>query len=340
MRDQDAHDTKNAAIERAAAAWVLRLESGLTNDEDRDLAEWTASDPRHAAVLAEHWRAWARFAPLAALAPTAPQTRESDRKRPSLRPRRRLAPLLRFGLPALAAAAAVVVGIYLRTPATAPASARPEVANATLPAACEQRVLSDGSTVVLNRAAELTMDFSRAERRVHLVRGEASFTVAKDAARPFIVVGSGVEVRAVGTAFNVRLGHERTEVLVTEGVVRVNAATARTELTLDAGQHVAIAGNSPAAAPLVTTLLPAEIERELAWQPRMLDFDNVALAEIVTAFNLRNPVPMVVADPVLAAVRLTASFRSDHVASFVRLIESNYGVHVESRGDALVLRRE
>ena len=48
--------------------------------------------------------------------------------------------------------------------------------------------------------------------------------------------------------------------------------------------------------------------------------------EIVAAFNRRNPVPMVVADPDLAAVRLTAAFRSDNVASFVRLIRA--GIHI------------
>ncbi|MES1194684.1 MAG: FecR domain-containing protein, partial [Opitutus sp.] len=60
------------------------------------------------------------------------------------------------------------------------------------------------------------------ERRVRLVRGEAHFSVAKNPDRPFIVSAGQVAVRAVGTAFNVRLRSTAVEVLVTEGKVQVN----------------------------------------------------------------------------------------------------------------------
>ena len=52
--------------------------------------------------------------------------------------------------------------------------------------------------------------------------GEAYFTVAKNPGRPFVVAAGGVGVRAVGTAFNVRLDSDAVEVLVTEGRVQVS----------------------------------------------------------------------------------------------------------------------
>ena len=109
-------------------------------------------------------------------------------------------------------------------------------------------MLDDGSVAELNRGAEIEVNYTVAERRVVLRRGEALFTVAKNPARPFVVRAGGVDVRAVGTAFNVKLAGPNLEVLVTEGTVHVSqqtpatSASAPTELTmlaaLTAGQEL------------------------------------------------------------------------------------------------------
>ena len=73
----------------------------------------------------------------------------------------------------------------------------------------------------LNAGGEVSEHFTTAERRVRLVRGEAHFTVTKDAARPFVVEAGAVRLRALGTAFNVRFEPSAVEVLVTHGRVQV-----------------------------------------------------------------------------------------------------------------------
>lgn len=91
----------------------------------------------------------------------------------------------------------------------------------------EHRALPDGSWVDLNVGADIAVEFTAGgagARRVVLRRGEAHFTVAKDAARPFVVEAGGVAVRAVGTAFSVQRGGAGVEVLVTEGRVAVAPA--------------------------------------------------------------------------------------------------------------------
>src|SRR5581483_9214616 len=85
----------------------------------------------------------------------------------------------------------------------------------------ERQTLADGSVVELNGNTQVQVAYSPAERRVRLVQGEAHFTVAKNKRRPFWVEAQGVSVRAVGTAFNVRLDPQRVDVLVTEGRVPV-----------------------------------------------------------------------------------------------------------------------
>ena len=64
----------------------------------------------------------------------------------------------------------------------------------------ESRALDDGTVVELNGGAEIEVQFTAAERRLRLVRGEAHFQVAKNPLRPFVVEAGGVAVRAVGTA--------------------------------------------------------------------------------------------------------------------------------------------
>ncbi len=221
------------------------------------------------------------------------------------------------------------------------------------------RVLADGTVVELNGAAVIVSDYTATERRVRLERGEAHFTVTKDAARPFIVTAAGVAVRAVGTAFNVRLADAAVEVLVTEGQVRLQPPPAQTapvapgntgtalpstpasspppERVLAARQRAVIATTPSAAPPEVATLTPGEIARVLAWQHRLLDFTATPLGDIVAAYNRRNATQLVLADPALAALRVSASLRSDNVLGFVKLLETGFGVRAERRGDSEIL---
>jgi ferric-dicitrate binding protein FerR (iron transport regulator) len=66
-------------------------------------------------------------------------------------------------------------------------------------------LLPDGSTVWLNSGSKLTYsdNFRDTVRSVEL-EGEAFFDVVKDAKHPFIVHTSGIDIRVLGTAFNVK----------------------------------------------------------------------------------------------------------------------------------------
>ena len=200
----------------------------------------------------------------------------------------------------------------------------------------EERRLDDGTLLRLNRGASARTEFSPGERRVRLERGEASFAVARDPARPFVVETAGVAVRALGTEFNVRLSERGVEVIVTEGRVAV-APVHGLPAEVSAGQRVLV----PAGAVSLSVDTPPaeELARRLAWQPRLLTFTDEPLAAIVAEFNRHNPVALRLADPALRDLRLTARFRSDNVEGFVRLLASDFGVHASLSPDGgLVLR--
>ena len=321
-------------VAQAGAEWTLRHDRGLTAAEQDDFSQWLAADPRHRMAWAEHRWGWDELDRLAGL-----QTSVHAVPDPDLLAPKRLGRRLSWLMPA--SVAAMVLGallLYRSGPAAAPSGPAPVRSLAFI----EQRVLSDGSVIILNRGAIVTTHFTAGERRVQLERGEAHFKVAKDATRPFFVEVGGVTVRAVGTAFNVRLDPASVEVLVTEGKVgvqrgRPTVSLPEESLSLSMGECTVVSLTPSAPVPQVTVVPPAEIVARLAWQPLLLDFSNAPLTEIVAEFNRRNPVRLTFRDPSLHEVRLSATFRSDNVEGFVRLLKSNFGINVEWQSDGNIV---
>lgn len=65
--------------------------------------------------------------------------------------------------------------------------------------------LPDGSQVWVNSGSNLTYDGNfKGNTREVVLDGEAYFDVVKDASRPFIVHTSGIDIKVLGTAFNVK----------------------------------------------------------------------------------------------------------------------------------------
>ena len=94
--------------------------------------------------------------------------------------------------------------------------------------------LADESVVTLNTNSIIETRLAADVRSVYLRKGEVYFAVAHDQARPFYVHAGDALVRAVGTAFDVRVRDDaRVEVIVAEGRVEVQVAAAA-----GAGDHV------------------------------------------------------------------------------------------------------
>jgi len=331
-------------LQAEAAEWICRHDDGLTAAEQEQFARWR-QDPLRAAAYARLQTTWGALDRVGELWPAS---RIAQDPYLALPPRRRrfrwLAPAL------LATAAAVTVVLVLRQPGT---SVPLDEFRRGQTAVGEQRLLelSDGSVVQLNTDTNLSVNYSAAERRVSLSRGEAHFAVAKNPARPFIVAVGGVAVRAVGTAFDVRLRSDSVEVLVTEGKVRVDDAIGGANLLpgmtgadtplLLAGQRILIPINATAAAGAAGVSAPsaAEIARELSWQQGRLQFGPTPLSEVVAEFNRYNRHQLIIADPQIGAFRIGGTFRFEGYDDFVRVLEDNYGVQARRGPDATWLSK-
>lgn len=339
-----------------AAAWLIKRDRGFTAAEQDDFSQWLAADPRHRAAFARQQNTWREFDLLADWRPEHGAVPNPDLL---ARPRRSTG-RSRWTL-GLAAAACLAGGLLLWPPLARLTDDAPPatLATATPADAYQRRELTDGSTIELRGASEVQVDYTPTERRVLLVRGEAFFNVAKDPARPFIVATRGVHVRAVGTAFNVRLAAAEVEVLVTGGKVQLvptsealaplDAPTAAppppppapTPTLLAAGSRARVplpGDESLRPAPRVEAVSAAEIDRALDWHPHLLDFDSTPLAEVVRQFNRRNRTQLVLASPALGRLPIVASVQSHNVEGFVRLLERTAGLKAQRQGDCITLR--
>lgn len=333
-------------IEEEAAVWVWRLDEEPVAEEVRaQFEEWLRRDPRHRRAFEELggvWKAldaWAeaetgRDEPDETVIPFVapreqPRVRKSDAGNP-----RRLAPWAMAASVAVVAVVFAVMFWFQRGNETQ-----------TLATAIGQRqtvALSDGSSVVLNTDTVLETRFDRGERVVRLRKGEASFTVAHDAGRPFFVRAGDAEVRAIGTQFNVRVRDRGDiEVVVAEGRVQVEsgkqyqgATTARepTRRILQAGQKV----DTAMAMMPVIAINPTAMANLLAWHEGAVVFDGEPLSQAVAELNRYTDTRLVITDREVDAMRIGGRFKTGDVEGFLQAMTKALPVRIRRVSDRLV----
>lgn len=329
-----------------AAAWLAQRDDGLTAEEEVDFARWQQADPRHAAAVARLEKTWSALQQLREFRPESRVHPNRDLLAGARPPGKIISFPSAAALAGLAAAVALALFTWWPRAAPSPVEAASPV-YATTAGGYQRVTLEDGSVLELNANSLARVAYTPEQRRVELVRGEAHFTVAKNPSRPFIVRAGTVAVRAVGTAFNVRLAEHDVEVLVTEGRVKVEnqpsgSASPGDLPELGAGERLVVS-TQPAAvtAPARVEFLPTEaVQSALAWQGPRLRFNETPLADVVAQFNRHNRVQIELAEASLAGLPVDGSFRSEYVEAFIRLLESDPTIRVERVApDRIILHR-
>jgi transmembrane sensor len=334
-------------FEREAAQWLARRDRGLLPSEQDEYLQWLQQDQRRGAAIARHEATVRRMMQLASWQPG-----ESDEPNPDLfrRPRRRYFAAATLSL----AAAAALMTAFALWPRPKPVVSTPAISKSFL-RVNERQTLPDGSTVLLNDGSHIKVEYSPDVRRVRLVGGEAHFVVTKNPARPFLVHVGNVVVRAVGTAFNVRLGTATVDVVVTEGSVRVEepVAVSSNEADPTPQQPPVIAEGFRAVVDLGTAardarvlpVTPVEMEQATSWQQARLQFFETPLSEALEEFNRHSAAQqmprLVASDATVGALRIGGSCRVNNIDAFVRMLEVTFNLRAEKRGmDEIVLCRE
>ena len=306
-------------LDQDAARWVARrLDSPI--DEDAAFEAWISADPAHGAAYRRLWAITQDPALAEALDRSA-----QVRARPSRRP---VARILVGGL----SLAACAVASVLLWPELQLSMVRPAPFET---AAGQHRTvaLADGTQVTLNGASRVEVQLGGHRRRVRLVRGEAFFDVAHDAARPFIVSAPEGSVRVLGTAFDLERGGDRLELSVHRGRVRLApTGLIHRSVELTVGQRAfAIDGRLSAIRPFD----PAADD----WRSGWLETDGVTLEKLVDRLNRESAKPIVITDRALAKQRVAGRFRLDQPDALIQNLALMHGFTAREERGRLVLAR-
>jgi transmembrane sensor len=191
--------------------------------------------------------------------------------------------------------------------------------------------LMDGSIVETNSATHIEVHFDPLQRRVHLLEGEANFRVQPQRWRPFTVTTSDLNVRAIGTVFDVaELLHE-ARVVVSEGRVQVDTPSRRVD-DLVAGQKLVYSRLSNA-----TSLLRAQLGQDLAWREGRIRIDGMPLNELLRELARYSATRIELADPALGNLSISGDFDPRDPGSFARAVAKLHSLAMSEPGPDRIL---
>jgi len=193
--------------------------------------------------------------------------------------------------------------------------------------------LPDGSLLHLNTDSAVTVRYTRSERVVEIERGQAFFTVAREARRRFRVFAGEVHMIAVGTRFEGYRKPHATIVTVVEGSVAVLAGQAPPRgfegipadaPLVHAGYQVRVDARGLLAQPSAV-----DAQQAVAWLQQKIAFEQRPLGEVADEFNRYGAIPVEIHDAALRALPITGVFDAYDLDSFVAFLQTLDGVRVE-----------
>jgi transmembrane sensor len=143
--------------------------------------------------------------------------------------------------------------------------------------------LADGTTVMINSASVLRFPVNinaANSREVYLEKGEAYFQVAKNPNKPFIVHANGMDVKVLGTTFNVNTYTKTTRTTLVEGKVEAKSANNQTTILAPNQQAVFNQQNN------VLSRADVDVTPFVAWANGKIVFEEATLDEVMDQLSL------------------------------------------------------
>lgn len=194
-------------------------------------------------------------------------------------------------------------------------------------------VLPDGTKVWLNAASSLNypVAFTGHDRQVKLI-GEAYFEVAKNKDKPFYVNINNVQVRVLGTHFNVEAYNDDENIKTTllEGSVQISKNN--THSILAPGQQAVINKNSNNI--VVST---ADIDDAMAWKNGYFIFDHDNIQGIMKKVSRWYDVDVIYQGNFTDLKFGGTFYRSKSVEELLQHLESVGNIHFAIKGRRIIV---
>jgi transmembrane sensor len=211
-------------------------------------------------------------------------------------------------------------------------SAEPETLNIASVSEVKRDTLPDGSVAVLNKHSEISYParFKGKTRKVKL-RGEAFFNIMPDKEKPFIIDVNDVQVKVVGTSFNIRSNNGVTEVIVETGIVQVTKGNEVFELK--AGERISLEA-------VDTTVQKEKSDDKLYnyYISRTFVCDNTPLWKLVEKLNEAYGENIRIGREELRKLPLTVTFDDESLDVILGIISETLMIKVTKEGNEIVLQ--
>jgi len=316
--------TDKERIEAEASRLLVRLNLDPDEAEREAICRWIDSSPTHAVAFARAEAAWE----------SAERLKASAQDNPALVD---LGPAERLPEPTgisnrMLAAAMIALFVFLAAVGVTIRTLNDVDKYSTGIGEVKDITLSDGSRMHLNSDTTAEVRYTDNGRKVHIVRGEASFDVAHDTARPFDVEARSAMIRAVGTAFNVRMRQSLVELTVTQGTVQVRSGSA-TPHHVGAGSGAVIRPRTI----LLTHLGKNVIDQRMAWREKMVELDGETIDQAVAEFNRYRDQPMLIGDARVSALRIGGRFRTTDSKEFLAALQVSLPIRAVAGQDGSIM---
>lgn len=197
-------------------------------------------------------------------------------------------------------------------------------------------VLPDGTDVILNSASQLSYlsDFGTNERRVQL-EGEGYFKVTHDTRRTFIVQVGELEVKVMGTVFNVCAysNDQNVAVVLLEGKVGIH--TPSTSTTLSPGEKINY--NKSTRKLSTEKVYPDDY---VSWTKGNLYFQNESLENIMKALSRVYDVTIRIDSPRIAEERFTGTIPGGGIQNALDIIMLTSPFRYEVEDSVIILKEK
>lgn len=195
-------------------------------------------------------------------------------------------------------------------------------------------VLPDGTKVWLNSRTQVSYqgNYGQKERIVNL-SGEAYFEVAKDPDRHFVVKVDGLEVEALGTAFNVKAYEEDDEIIASLREGRVRTSVGGHVDILDSGQSLSYSKVSGK-----VELEDDDVEYHLKWRENELAFRGETLEEIADMLDRLYNVNIEFDSENIKRYRFSGVIKNNSLDNVFELISLTAPIEYTKANDTIRLR--
>lgn len=217
--------------------------------------------------------------------------------------------------------------------------------------------LPDGSLVWLNAGSKITYgkEFGKKIREVTL-SGEAFFDVVKDADHPFVIHASSIDIRVLGTAFNVKAypEDEKTETSLIRGRIEVSIKSRPNDkIILSPNEKLIVdnksmrvqqenAGDDYEPLVAVNKLKVNPVDSTVAetqWVENRLVFDNESLRELAVKMERWYGVEIEIADSALIEKRFTGKLDNENIEQAMEALRYSSPFSFERKGNKIIIHR-